>query len=166
MKIVVKKSTIIGCSTKMKHSVYSYKKNTNEGRNELFRESKHTVICSIIPELCDFNQKPAQLTPVSPTVGQVEWKPVFAMPCQPCYKYVKNMEIVYFFKTKHEQWFWNCLCYLILKGVSEIHVSLEVTLFDVTRVPYSKTFRLAKFRLFSKAFRGRPKLSIFPIGLL
>ena len=142
------------------------KKNTNEGRNELFRESKHTVICSIIPEFCDFNQKPAQLTPVSPTVGQVEWKPVFAMSCQPCYKYVKNMEIVYFFKTKHEQWFWNCLCYLILKGVSEIHVSLEVTLFDVTRVPYSKTFRLAKLRLFSKALRGRPKLSIFPVGLL
>ena len=28
MKIVVKKSTIIGCSTKMKHSVYSYKKKT------------------------------------------------------------------------------------------------------------------------------------------
>ena len=46
-----------------------------------------------------------------------------------------------------------------------MHVSLEVTLFDVAQVPYSEAFRLAKFRLFSKAFRGRPKLSIFPMGL-
>ena len=37
--------------------------------------------------------------------------------------------------------------------------------FDVARVSYSETFRLAKFRLFSKAFRVRPELSIFPIGL-
>ena len=51
-------------------------------------------------------------------------------------------------------------------GVSEIHVSLEAARIGVARVPYSETFRLAKFRLFSKAFRGRPKLSIFPIGLL
>ena len=47
-----------------------------------------------------------------------------------------------------------------------MHVSLEVTLFDVARVSYSETFRRAKFRLFSKSFRGRPKLSIFPIGLM
>ena len=37
--------------------------------------------------------------------------------------------------------------------------------FDVARVSYSETFRLAKFRLFSKAFRGRAQLSIFPIRL-
>ena len=42
---------------------------------------------------------------------------------------------------------------------------MEVALFDVARVPYSETFRLAKFRLFSKAFRGRAQLSIFPIRL-
>ena len=50
-------------------------------------------------------------------------------------------------------------------GVSEIHVSLEATHFGVAHVPYSETFLLAKFRLFSKAFSGRPKLPIFPIGL-
>ena len=42
---------------------------------------------------------------------------------------------------------------------------MEVTRIGVAQVPYSETFRLAKFRLFSIAFRGRAKLSIFSIGL-
>ena len=35
----------------------------------------------------------------------------------------------------------------------------------VAQVPDSETFRLVKFRLFSKAFSGRAKLSIFAIGI-
>ena len=35
----------------------------------------------------------------------------------------------------------------------------------VAQVPDGEIFRLVKFRLFSKAFRGRAKLLIFAIGL-
>ena len=47
-----------------------------------------------------------------------------------------------------------------------VHVSLQVTRIGVAGVSYSETLRLANYRLFSKAFRGGTKLSIFPIGLL
>ena len=63
-------------------------------------------------------------------------------------------------------WLFKILMHILVhKGVSEIHASLEVTRIGVALVPYSETFRLAMFRLFSKAFRVRAKVSIFPISL-
>ena len=55
--------------------------------------------------------------------------------------------------------------YIYIRVFQKYMILWRSPFFDVARVSYSETFRLAKFRLFSKAFRVRPELSIFPIGL-
>ena len=56
----------------MKHSVYSYQNYCNKERNRPSSDSKQAVICSIIPELCDFKQKSAQCLRVQSTAPRAE----------------------------------------------------------------------------------------------